>query len=512
MHFLAAFERTVRTNPRQTAILTPDGEQVTYEQLYDRVNALARALDEEIPERRCGVLAANGTLPVETVLAGQRRGVGTVQLPYRAGPAELASMLERTEADGLVFDEANADLGRTIAERLDLRVVYRKGGLARANGIESYDDVIARNAAEPVASSGDEHGIFFTSGTTGQSKAVCFDQQQMWYGSTQVIMEQGLDSTDRALVTTPWYHMVTTNAWILPHLQAGATLVMQPEFDPVEALRLVEDHRITGLLAVPTQLDDLIEVQREREFDLEALSAVRTGGAIVRPDLVERTVEHLSGNLYNTYGLTEGGPNLAFAHPSVQRERPGTVGKESYMWELRVVDDSPPSVEPDPVATVGPGEIGEILARGPGMATEYLDSPAAGERVFLDGWLRTGDIARVDGDGYLYVIDRIDNMIVTGGENVYPQPVENVLNSHPAVRESVVFGQPDEHWGELVTAVVSTGADVTAAELDRFCRDDEEFSDFKRPREYVFVDEPFPRTDTGTVVREQVISEFVTGT
>ena len=508
MNFIDAFRRTVRCYGDETAIIT-NGDTVTYTEFDDRTTRLANALDERIPGERCAVLARNGLPALDAMVASGKRGQGTVQLPYRTAPDELVAMLDTADAAGLVFDTANAGLAETVLNRTDIDCALQTGGEAIEHPtVENYDDALRGATDDPPAADGDEYGVFYTSGSTSEPKAVLFDQEQMWHGSTQVIMEMSIEETDRALVTTPWYHMVTSDAWILPHFQAGATLVLQPEFGPETALKHIADHDITGLLAVPTQLTAMIDAQADADYDVDTLSYIRTGGSVVTPTLVRRASEYLTDGVYNTYGLTEGGPNLTFAHPTRQNEHTGTIGTESFMWELRTVEAAPPDELPDPEAVVGHGETGEILARGPGMAEGYLDNPEAEETLFVDGWLRTNDVARVDEDGYLHIVDRVDNMVVSGGENVYPQEVERVFEEHDAVGGAVVFGQPDEAWGEVLCTVVSTTGDVTETELDEFCVAHDGLADFKRPRRYALTDEALPRTDTGTLRRAAAIERF----
>lgn len=510
MDFIDAFRRTVRCHATETAIITGD-ETITYRAFDDRSTELANALNERIPGERCAVLAGTGLEALDSMIAGGKRGIGTVQLPTRATPAELEAMLDTADARGLVFDGANADLAAAVLDRTDLDCALQAGGDPVSHPVvEKYDAVLDESSPDEPESDGDEYGVFFTSGTTSTPKAVSFDQEQMWYGSTQVVMEMSIEHTDRALVTTPWYHMVTTDAWILPHLQAGASLVVQPEFDPQAALERIADHDVTGVLAVPTQLTAMIDTQSEREYDIETLSYIRTGGSLVTPELVNQAAEHLTESVYNSYGLTEGGPNLACAHPTAQDDHTGTIGKESFMWELRVVETAPPDECPDPEAIVEPGETGEILACGPKMVDGYLDQETEAT-LFVDGekrWLRTSDVARVDSEGYLYLIDRVDNMIITGGENVYPVEVERTLTDHDAVRETIVFGQSDEEWGEVICSIVSTGGDLTEEILDEFCVSHNGLADFKRPRQYALTTDPLPRTDTGTLQRQKAIGRF----
>ena len=510
MNYLNAFRRTVRCYPDDTALVTDDGRRFTYAEFDRRSTRLANALHRRIPSGRCAVLTLNGLPAVESMIAGQKRGAANVQLPFRSGPGELLSMVDSADAEGLLFDDVHVQTALDVLDRGSFETAIHAGSKdVDQPDVESYEAVLSAASDELPSDlpDGDECGVFYTSGTTSVPKAVLFDQEQMWYGATQVVMEHGIQETDAALVTTPWYHMVTSDAWIYPHLLAGATLVIHTSFTPDEALELMAEHDVTALLAVPTQLNAINDGQEEADYDVDALRYIRTGGSVVRPELVERTSELLTENVYNTYGMTEGGPNLSFAHPSAQEEHTGTIGKESFSWELRVVESVPLSEEPDPEATVDPGDRGEILARGPGMSTGYLDNPEAEEKSYTGDWLRTRDVAEVDEEGYLYIVDRVDNMIISGGENVYPEEVESALERHDAVEEVVVVGLPDDEWGEVVCGVVVTDGSVDAGELDGFCREVDSLADFKRPRRYALREEPLPRTDTGTVERERVVAE-----
>lgn len=514
MELREVFARTVRCYPDRTAIVTDNGRTFTYEALDERSTRLANALHERIGSARCGVLALNGPPAIESMIAGNKRGVGTVQLSYRTTASELTEMAEGADSDALLFDDENADVALELLDSGTFVIAIHAGerDFGR-DDVESYSAVL--NEASPELSAdirhGNECGVLYTSGTTSAPKAVTFDQEQLCYGAIQAVMEHGIDETDVALCTTPWYHMVTTAAWLYPHFTAGATIILHSSFDPVEALELIENHEADGLLAVPTQLTALNGVQREADYNVDSLSYIRTGGAIVSEQLVRETSEQLSDQVYNTYGMTEAGPDLAFAHPSAQADHPGTIGKEALSWELRVVETAPLDEHPDPQATVDANERGEIIARGPGMSTGYIDNPAAEEQSYFDGWLRTRDVATVDEDGYIYIVDRVDNMFISGGENVYPAEVEAILESHPAVVETCVFGLDDEQWGQVVTAVVVTEDELTVADLDEFCLDHDSLADFKRPREYALRDKPLPRTDTGTVIRSELVDGHFPG-
>ncbi|MFA1610969.1 class I adenylate-forming enzyme family protein [Halobellus rubicundus] len=509
-----ALARTVRCHPDKPALITDEGRSFTYAELDERSTRLANALTDRVGEGRCAVLTINDVSAIESMWAGNKRGVSTVQLSYRATVAELKSMSDTADAEILVFDDHNVEAALELLDRDAFETAIHAGEEAVDHSdVESYEDVLDGADADLDASlpAGKECAVLHTSGTTSVPKTVQFDQDQLWYGAIQPVMEHGIDETDVALCTSPWYHMVTTDAWLYPHFVAGATVVLHSTFEPEEALELIEEHGVTGLLAVPTQLKTLNDIQRGEgaTYDTSTLEYIRTGGAIVTENLIEETHEHLSEHVYNTYGMTEAGPDLTFAHPSVQEEHPGTIGKESFTWEIRVVETAPIDEHPDPEAEVDPGERGEIIARGPGMSHEYIDNEEASERSYFDGWLRTRDVARVDEDGYLYIVDRVDNMIVSGGENVYPAEVERVLGNHPDVTEACVFGRDDEQWGQVVTAVVVVpeGVELTEDELDEYCLQHDGLADFKRPRAYAITTEELPRSDTGTILREQLIEK-----
>ena len=510
MRYLDAFSRAVDCHPDKAALITREENEVSYSALDAKSTALAAGLDAYARGKRIGTLAVNSELAVTSMIAGQKRGPGTTQLPFRNSLSNLVAMIETTETAGIVFDDANADTALSLLETTSLDVAVHAGSDTISHDrVIAFDDLIDNAETEGYTSSGeDEYGCFFTSGTINEPKAVNFDQEQMWLGSTQVIMEMSITETDVGLMSAPWYHMFGTDAWILPHLQAGATLVVQSGFDPEEALQLIEKFNITGVPAVPTQLNAMLRVLEDKSYDVSSLTKIRTGGAVVPAPLIERVEKELTEGVFNTYGCTEAGPNMTFAHPRVQEDHPGTIGKKSYMWDLRVVEPAPPTEEPDVTAEVGPGGTGEIMVRGPGMSDGYMGDPDTLSPVIVDGWLRTKDIAAVDEEGYLVVIDRVDNMLNSGGENIYPQEVERVLEIHPAVLDVAVVGLPDEEWGHRIAAVIQSDKPVSDEELDTHCQSSDQLADFKRPRVYTITNKPLPRTETGTLQRSVVKEEY----
>ncbi|UIP01485.1 acyl--CoA ligase (plasmid) [Halobaculum sp. CBA1158] len=514
MKFLDAFRRSVRCHGSETAVMTDDGRTFSYDELDERTTRLVNAVESRVNDGPLASLGVNGPEMIESMIVGHKRGTPTVQLPFRAKAGELVRMCEAADAEALLFDDANVQTARAMLDRGEFEFAVHAGEAdVDIEGVVDYEDLLAAAAADsdPGLPADGDASVFYTSGTTSLPKAVPFDGEQLWYGAIQGVMEHGIDHTDVGVMTTPWYHMVSSDAWIYPHLLAGATVLVQSDFDPAAALSLVEEANATGLLAVPTQLTAMNDVAADGDYDTDSLTYVRTGGSVVSEQLVERTHEHLSEELYNTYGMTEAGPNLSYAHPEDQEGHYGTIGKEAHTYELRVVETAPITEDPDPEATVDAGEQGEIIARGPGMARGYIDNPEAEEKSFFDGWLRTRDVAEVDEDGYLYIVDRVDNMFQSGGENVYPVEVEHALENHEAVDEAFVYGVDDDHWGKVVSAVVVVAdADVTGDDLDEFCREETDLANFKRPRNYTVRSESasIPRTSTGKIKRDAVLDEI----
>lgn len=502
-----AFRQSARRTPEAVALRTLDDEAFTYETLDRRTDALAAALNRQLGDRRSASLLGNTQAAVELFLAAAKRGVANVPLNTRATAKEAAFMVENGDAACLFVDGANAEMGAAVVETTGVAPIAV--GDATGAGLDgpSYEPLLDEAPRETLESRGDEVAIFHTSGTTGEPKGVLVDGERSWLAHVQAVMEHGTTPNDVALVTTPLFHAVTPVSWVGPHLVAGATVVPQPAFDPADALDAVEALGVTAVFGVPTQLGALAEAQADAPRDLSSLRTVRTGGAPLPPETVSAVHRELDAPLHNTYGATEGVANITHAWPERQHDQPGTIGRAGFHWEVRVVEAASPGEPPAVDATVGRGATGELLARGPCVVDGYLDRPEAEADLFVEGWFRTGDVVRVAENGALFVIDRTDNMIVTGGENVYPQEVEAALADHAAVTDVAVIGVPDETWGRAVKAVLATADGTIPDDIDDFCRAHEGLADYKRPRHYAAT-EDLPRSPIGKLRRGLIQEEF----
>lgn len=509
MKSIDGFHQTSERFPNRPAVIVPDGTTYSFAEVDRRATKLANALNDRLGDARSASLLENNIPAIDLYVGGQKRGVAHVPLNTRSSPEDQQFMMENAGAEILVYDEKNSDQAAKIFERsnIDRGIQVGTSSPDIDSDVEPYEQVLESGSGEPaeVQREPAEAGIVYTSGTTGRPKGVLIDQETAWYTSTENIIEFSYHPQDRALVTTPFFHVVTPHTWVMPHFQAGSSVVLQPSFDPVETLHLIEEFEVTDLLAVPAQLRGLLDVVKNLDVDLSSLALIRSGGARISSETVEAIQEHLSEGFYNTYGCTEGTGNILYSYPFEQEQYPGTTGRPGHGYTVRVVKAAKPSEEPDPSATIEPGEEGEILVRGPSVSDGYLDRPKAQERLFVDGWLRPGDIAHLDEEGNLEIVDRIDNMIVSGGENIYPQKVEEVLSRHRDVEDVAVIGLPDETWGEAVTAIIV--GDVLAEELEGFCKSHDDLADYMRPRRYKFADE-LPRSPVGKLRRGVVNERF----
>ncbi len=329
--------------------------------------------------------------------------------------------------------------------------------------------------------------MLYTSGTTGRPKGVPRSHRADRAGGLSQIVQHGYSYGDRTLGTMPLYHTMGLHSLIAMSL-IGGCYVCLPDWDAEEALALIEHERISSLYLAPTLFHDLVQHPRRESYDLSSVETLAYAGAAITVALVERCVEVFRPRLFvNHYGSTE---IYTFSVHRDQAAKPGCAGRPSMNARLRL------------------GEGDEVLCH---MSSDeafsgYWNRPDADEQAIRDGWYHTGDVGRLDDDGDLWIVGRVDDMIVSGGENIHPLEVEDVLTRHPAVREVAVVASSDDRLGQRVVAVVVCEGEVSADELDRWCLDSETLARFKRPREYRFVD-ALPKSSSGKVLRRMLRDE-----
>lgn len=479
-------------SPRRVALIHDD-VPVTYAELSARVDRLAAVFASYGVRHgdRIAYLGPNHPAFVETLFAAGVLGATFVPLNTRLAAPELAYILGDCGATVLVWDARVEPTVSALAPMVDGCRFVRTDELAAARGGEPVGEPGDRPVDEPV----DEHEtcmILYTSGTTGRPKGVMLTHANIAWNSVNLLLDVDLAGDEVTLVSAPMFHVAALNQTVLPTFLKGGTSVLVPAFDPAGTLDLIEKHRVTFLFGVPAMFQAIAAAHRWDTADLSSVRSMICGGAPV-PEPMIATYQRRGLTFMQGYGMTESAPGALFLRADDSVTKIGSAGTPAFFTDVMVVrpDGSP----------VGPGEPGEVLIQGPNVMAGYWDRPAeTAETLTPDGWLRTGDIAVLDEDGYAYIRDRIKDMIISGGENIYPAEVEDALYAHPAVAECAVIGVPDQRWGEVgrVVVVLKPGVDVEPSELLGFLVG--RIANYKIPKSVVFAD-ALPRTASGKVVK-----------
>ena len=503
--------RAARWYPERTAVI--EGEtRLAYRALDARASGLARALIQlgVRPGDRVAVLQANNHEFMEALAGIARSGAAFVPMLGMLTEADHAHMVADCGARVLIAP-APALAPRAHALRAllpDVRYVIAPGG---GDGVLDYEDLLRLHAGEaPVirGSEGELGQILYTSGTTGKPKGVAHT-----YASTEAAMFAWAQiarrqAGDVGLLYTPMSHFAARlmdSGWV-----TGSTAVILQAPDPVQTFAAIERHRVTHLLAIPTLLQMFLGHPEINRHDLSSLAFICYAAAPASSALVRRAIERFGPILHTGWGGTEAYGLNTHTTPAEHQaalegheERLLSCGRENSLGgRVRILDESGRDV---PV-----GEVGEACVRAPWMTTGYWNLPELTARTIVDGWLHFGDLARVDADGYVYLVDRKGDMIITGGMNVYPREVEDVLYQHPALLEAAVVGVPDEKWGEAVKAVVAlkSGQTVDEAELLAFAK--ERLAPFKVPKS-LEICASLPKTPVGKISRRDVKAPYWAG-
>ena len=485
-------ERNAAFTPDKPATIF-EGEMLSYAAFNARIEQTARALKAEFGINRgdrVAILSLNRPDYLVLLYACARLGAMLVPLNWRLAVPEQLFILSDASVKLLVLEQAFADVLPALEKSLpDTRVlgfdfVPRQGS--------AFDPALARGQGDgrnPHADLACPLLIVYTSGTTGRSKGAVLRQDALLWNGVMSQHMHGLTSSDHVLTVLPFFHVGGLNIQTTPALHHGATVTIHPRFTPDATLAAIARERPTLTVLVPAIIQAMSDHPDWPSTDLSSLKAISTGSSIVPPHLIDRFVAR-GVPVLQIYGSTETCPIAIYTRLSGDLSRVGSTGLPGLCCEAAVIDDSGLELPPD--------TPGEIAVRGPNVFSEYWGNEEATREALHDGWYRTGDVGRRDADGYFWVHDRKKNLIISGGENVYPAEIERVLLEHPDVVECGVIGRSDPKWDEVPVAYVIKRAgcsveaeDLKAHVLTRLAR-------FKVPRDIVFVDD-LPRTALGKV-------------
>ncbi|MEW2569470.1 long-chain fatty acid--CoA ligase [Streptomyces sp. NPDC047070] len=489
--------RRARKTPERTAVVHQDTE-LTYRELHERVLRLAHALRSLGVARgdRVAHLAPNHPSFLETLFAAGTLGAVFVPLNTRLAAPELAYNLADSGSTVLVHSPEHTATAIEAAAGSGIRHRITLGTPADAS--LGYEELLAGGGTGPLdvaVGPDDACIIMYTSGTTGRPKGAVLTHANITWNSVNVLVDADLSADEVTLVVAPLFHTAGLNMTCLPTLLKGGRVVLLESFDAARVLDLIEERGVTYMFGVPTMYDAMAAQPRWADADLSSLRSLNCGGAPV-PARTLKTYLARGLAISQGYGLTEASPGVLFLDREQSSAKAGSAGVPHFFTDTRIA-------LPDG-RDAGPGERGEVLVQGPNVMRGYWNRPEDTAAAFTDdGWLRTGDIARTDDDGYAYIVDRVKDMFVSGGENVYPAEVEDALLSHPSVAECAVVGVPDAVWGEVGHAVVvlATGARPDDSEVLAHLHG--RLAKYKIPKTVVFAPE-LPRTASGKIVKPAV--------
>jgi fatty-acyl-CoA synthase len=496
----------VGNEPDRPAIVIA-GEHRTYGQLKDGARRVANSLVElgVEPMDRVAIASTNRLefMEIEVGIAAAQ-GI-MVGLNWRLSPREAAFLLQRSEARVLFVEDRFLDSFVELRHAGALPGLETIVVLGDGDADHRYDELCASASAERPTREGrfsDPHEIIYTSGTTGNPKGVVWTNGMVLFNALQYATDLNLTKHKSHYTLVDMYYIGGRHAFVWPLLLQGGTAHIKPSggFDAGEVVRYWADHRITHQMVAPTMLYDILAVPDLASYDLSALEILASAGGPLSKSAIERAQELLPATqVMQIFGMTEGGACITFVPGEYAREKAGSAGRATWHSEIRIRDDAGRDLPP--------GEIGEIVLRSATVTAGYWDADDMTHEAIVDGWLHTGDLGYLDEDDFLFISGRKKDLIISGGMNIYPVEIEDVLREHPTVSDAAVIGVPHERWGETVCAVVEAadGAEVDEDELIAFCK--ERLASFKKPTMVRVVD-AIPRTAAGKPQKFRLREQF----
>ncbi|MCK0098432.1 acyl--CoA ligase [Qipengyuania sp. S6317L1] len=505
--------------------LVYEDERVTYDAWFRAVSSLAHELQRQGVEKGDRVALAMRNLPEWPVAFFAAVTIGAICVPLNAWWTgdELAYGLQNSGTKVLICDDERWQrIAPHVADIPSLKASFVSRGDVSGEGVqtlesvigtpENYSDLPQQALPEVTIAPDDDATIFYTSGTTGRPKGalgthrnLCTNILSSGYNAACAVLRRGEEMPEPSPRTTltviPLFHVTACSAGLMGNIAAGNKLVFMYKWDPVKAFEIIEREKVHATGGVPTIAWQLIEHPERKNYDLSSIEAIAYGGAPSAPELVRKIHEVFGALPGNGWGMTETMATVTSHSSEDYLNRPDSCGPPVPVADLRIMSE-------DAAHELPAGEIGELWARGPMVVKGYWENSEATAETFVDGWVRTGDLARLDEEGWCYIADRAKDMIIRGGENIYSSEVENVLYDHPAVTDAALIGLPHQQLGEEPAAVVhlAPGTHATEAELQEWVAG--RLAKFKVPVRIVFSKETLLRNANGKILKKELATLF----
>ena len=497
MNLVQLLEQNTIKRPDKMAIYYQDRSH-TYTEFNNAVNRLSHGLVDLGLKKgeKIAFMMKNSDYFAIAFYACAKIGAVIVPMNFRLVGREISYIMEQSDSVMVICDAEFEEMVDTVSKDIPAirQVIVDENPQSEGNlSIQSASSKDESNPSFEIAMSDDIY-ILYTSGTTGNPKGALFDHQRAVNVMMAITGTIGYNADEKYIHIAPLFHAAQLVICMICGFAVGGTHIIHRDFNPAEVFKDIEKHKITNFFAVPTIFSALLSYPDKDRYDVSSIRRYTYGAAPMSATLVKQCMDFFkSPNFYSLCGLTEGGPSGIYLTPAEHVDKAGSAGKDAlWMTESKLV-------LPDG-SEAQAGEVGELILKGSTIMKEYYKKPKETEETLRDGWLYTGDLGKKDDEGYVYILDRNKDMIISGGENVYSVEVENVLGGHPQIADVAIIGTPDLIWGEVVTAVIvaKSNENIDMEELEAFCR--KNLAAYKIPRKAVFQDE-LPRNASGKLLK-----------
>lgn len=487
--------------PENTALVTGE-DRWTYHRLEERCGRLSGAMLSWglKPSDRVALLFYNSIPFVETFFASVRSGFVATPINFRLAGREIAYILNDSGAKALFYDPEFEDTLSQIRNSLNSVQLYVSLQTPKTASAINYEKFLSKGKWLPC-SEGIEEGhpcqLLYTSGTTGRPKGAISSNRNVLWNLFNVLYGREDRSGQISIIVGPLFHSAALNNHLITQISLGNTCILIRKFEPELVLKTIQEERVNIVSGAAAMYNLLMQHPKSSEYDTSSITKCLVGSSKLPAETKRRLLKFFPNieGIYDLYGATEASPSISALNPHDSLRKDGSVGQALPFLEVRVVDKDG--------LRLPSGETGEIVLRGPNVIQGYHNNPEATRETLKNGWLHTGDLGYIDEEDFIYIVDRKKDMIVSGGENIYPREIEEVLFTHPDIAEAAVVGMPDQVWGESVRAfiVLKPKSSMSEKEVIGYCK--EHLAGYKKPKRVDFIDE-IPRTASGKALKHEL--------